>query len=206
VSDTQRRVRFFTESRAVATNCSDISQFSQKFHDPFVKSMLLFLNYLPSVPSYDGTLLSVKVTPKMTQVALIYVSKMVTPLTPDDLREMLEVSRHHNAHNHVSGMLLHRAGYFIQVLEGDEAAVVLTYRRIAQDSRHEDCQLVLKRKIKARAFPDSAMGFYDLDTPAQLPPALMEFMGHPFDPADFVLKTHGAERLFESLHPGHPFH
>ncbi|MCK6375779.1 MAG: BLUF domain-containing protein, partial [Zoogloea sp.] len=63
-------------------------------------------------------------------VQLIYVSSAARLLDEQALRAILESSVRHNTPQAVTGMLLYANGAFMQVLEGDEAAVAETMSRI----------------------------------------------------------------------------
>ena len=98
----------------------------------------------------------------MAMTQLIYYSK--NTLDADDrgqltnLREILEIARRKNGENGVTGYLIFDKAYFLQILEGERAAVEETYRRIAGDRRHADVTLVDQRTIVQRNFSDWNMG------------------------------------------------
>lgn len=98
----------------------------------------------------------------MSLIQLIYTSK--NALHADDrgqltnLREILETARRKNAEVGVTGYLIFDKAYFLQILEGDEAAVEATYARIAGDRRHAELRRVETRRIAQRAFGDWTMG------------------------------------------------
>ena len=94
-----------------------------------------------------------------TLTSLVYVSAATIPFTRSDLVDLLERSRQRNTRDGISGLLLHRGGNFIQVLEGPPEIVDATYRRIAADARHGGLITLLRRTIPAREFGDWAMGF-----------------------------------------------
>ena len=101
-----------------------------------------------------------------TLTSLIYVSAATTPFTRSDLVELLERSRQRNARDGITGLLLHRGGNFIQVLEGPPETVEAAYRRIAADPRHGGMITLLRRTIPAREFGDWAMGFENISAEA----------------------------------------
>ncbi len=72
-------------------------------------------------------------------------------------------ARRCNARDGITGMLICRADLYLQLLEGPEAAVDATYRRIAADDRHMELRLLTRRTVTDRLFPDWAMG----DDPAR---------------------------------------
>lgn len=103
----------------------------------------------------------------MNLVQLIYLSELVgrdeTSLGP-----ILASSVRHNTTAAVTGMLLYSAGTFLQVLEGDAAAVAETYGRIISDKRHHNIVLLSQETVPARQFEGWSMGFRHLsDAEAQ---------------------------------------
>jgi hypothetical protein len=93
---------------------------------------------------------------------LVYVSVAARPFTSAELVGLLLRSRARNAELGVTGVLLHRDGRFLQLLEGDEDVVRGLYASIAQDPRHHDVELVGHRRRLLRQFPAWTMTFRDL--------------------------------------------
>lgn len=96
---------------------------------------------------------------------------------PEIARILGECSRN-NARREVGGVLLHRDGYYFQVLEGPEEAVKEIYDHIAQDPHHRDVRTLEARRIGRRRFPDWSMKYVD-DAPH----------------VEAVLKRHGVPRF-----------
>jgi len=94
---------------------------------------------------------------------IIYCSQATYDLSPDELVELLEVSRRNNAAAGLSGMLLYSSQSFLQVLEGDANALATTYARISLDDRHLNLRLLLEAEVPAPLFPDWTMGFEHVD-------------------------------------------
>ena len=95
--------------------------------------------------------------------SLVYVSRATLPMTRAGLLEILRHSRQHNAGAHITGLLLHRGGTFLQMLEGQQSRVEALYTSIARDPRHRDVTTVVDGAQPVRQFPDWSMGFNDLD-------------------------------------------
>ena len=95
----------------------------------------------------------------MPLVQLIYVSSAWRELSEDELYDILESSIRHNTQQGITGVLLYTNGRFMQVIEGEEAAIEETYSRICDDDRHKDVFLLSKEVIAKRDFPRWAMGF-----------------------------------------------
>ncbi len=89
---------------------------------------------------------------------LLYASEAKQGLTDDDVAAILESARRHNEPLGITGALSARGGHFAQVLEGPELAVLRTYVRIADDTRHHDPQLITIGTVNDRIYGDWFMG------------------------------------------------
>jgi len=93
----------------------------------------------------------------------MYSSVAVTALTADELETLLGTSRRNNLRDDITGVLVHivdldgTRGAFVQVLEGDEAAVEATYARIEKDDLHSDLQVLTRGTAPGRDFADWSM-------------------------------------------------
>jgi hypothetical protein len=94
---------------------------------------------------------------------LIYVSTAVNLMDTQELTEILNVSRKNNLDHNITGMLLYAEGTFIQVLEGAEEDVKLTYHNITKDDRHKNLIKLVSAPLEKRAFPEWSMGFAAID-------------------------------------------
>ena len=94
---------------------------------------------------------------------VIYCSQATHDVSPDELVQLLEVSRRNNEKVGLSGMLLYSSQSFLQVLEGDPAALEQTYARIGADDRHTNLRLLMDAEVSAPLFPDWTMGFEHVD-------------------------------------------
>lgn len=105
---------------------------------------------------------------------LIYVSRATVNLDETEMNGFLGPSRRRNAANEITGLLMHihdRAGdnaYYLQLLEGEEAAVEQTYRRISGDELHTDLSVVHRGFRERRSFADWEMRLTSLSTGAVL--------------------------------------
>lgn len=95
--------------------------------------------------------------------SLVYVSASDHRLAGVDLQTLLAQSRRNNAAHDITGLLLYRAGTFLQFLEGQEADVELLYAAIEADPRHHDVTLVRRRPQPHRQFPSWTMAYGDID-------------------------------------------
>lgn len=102
-------------------------------------------------------------------IYLIYRS--IATAVPDEssLVALLEHARRSNAERGITGMLLYQNGRYMQMLEGEDAAVRDLYARISADRRHRDVRLVASGELPKRHFSDWSMGFRNMDQFADLP-------------------------------------
>lgn len=131
---------------------------------------------------------------------LSYASVAVTPFDSAKLQELLLTSRRNNLQLGITGMLCYRDGEFMQVLEGEQAAVQALYAHIARDPRHRRTTTILEGPTEARHFPDWSMGYRDLQDPAIA--ALPDYSPLLDTPLDFdILVQNGPlyQRLLQSF-------
>jgi hypothetical protein len=93
----------------------------------------------------------------------VYTSTATRHLTDDDLAELLRQCARNNERTGLTGLLLHRDGRFMQVLEGPDDAVEAVFATIAADPRHTDVRQLLDEQIASRRFPAWSMGFRSVD-------------------------------------------
>lgn len=65
---------------------------------------------------------------------LVYVSSAVVPFSKAELLSLLTKSRENNSKVGLTGLLIYKDGSFMQVLEGEETAVLATHERIARSA------------------------------------------------------------------------
>ncbi|AFY00436.1 BLUF domain-containing protein [Bdellovibrio bacteriovorus] len=94
---------------------------------------------------------------------LVYFSKAAEDLSYTDIREILEVSRRNNARLGITGLLIFRDGYFVQLLEGEEAPVRKVLDAIREDDRNYSVKVLIETIGEERLFPDWSMAFHDGD-------------------------------------------
>ena len=95
---------------------------------------------------------------------IIYVSTAAEPIDEDGLIELLKQSRANNERYRITGMLLYKAGRFIQAIEGNEEDVTELYEVIKRDLRHRNVDTLRSVYRPNRDFPDWTMGFQNLDS------------------------------------------
>jgi len=110
----------------------------------------------------------------------VYCSKATKPFSESDLLDLLTRSRENNAKLGLTGILLHKAGNFMQALEGPELAIRDLLRKIHEDPRHHDVVKMLEGRTAERQFPYWYMGFQNLNSEeAKKTPGYTEFLDTP---------------------------
>lgn len=96
-------------------------------------------------------------------VRLLYVSRAVDKdCSKSAIESILEVSRAHNMHNGITGVLCYGGGVFLQAIEGGRDAVNRLYNHIVEDRRHTDVVLLHYEEISERRFGGWTMGQVNL--------------------------------------------
>ena len=103
-------------------------------------------------------------------VRLLYASRAVGAVDAEGLSAIMKQAQANNPRCGVTGVLCASDGVFLQVLEGGRACVSRLYRRITDDARHTDVELLAYDEICERRFAGWAMGRVDL---SRLNPGLL---------------------------------
>jgi hypothetical protein len=75
----------------------------------------------------------------------------------------------------------------MQILEGNETDVENLYAKIAQDSRHHELVVLLRKQTDKPLFKDWSMGFIDLDNDeAARIPGYSDFLNTPLNSKNFI--------------------
>ena len=121
-------------------------------------------------------------------------------MSPADLAEILRVARRRNQERDITGMLLHRNGNFLQVLEGPRERVEALIAKINQDPRHCDLKLLLNVPLLTRAFGTWTMAFEDVSglNPAEMP-GHSRFLTDGFSSTECVRYPHEALRMLHAF-------
>jgi len=88
----------------------------------------------------------------MPLVALMYVSAAMVAWGTPIFDRIRRSSAHHNERLGITGLLLYSSGSFLQLIEGEERAVINTFNRIERDPRHTDITVVDWQFIVDRRF------------------------------------------------------
>jgi hypothetical protein len=132
--------------------------------------------------------------------SLVYISSAVTPFSPAELAELLEISRRNNGPLGITGLLLYKDGNVMQALEGEKAAVHSLYSRIARDPRHRGVQTLWQGAVDQRQFDEWSMGFRDLRAAdARATPGYSEFLNTALTGAEFSSDPTRCQKLLTTF-------
>ena len=133
----------------------------------------------------------------MPLVDLTYVSIAMAQGGASVLDRIRLASARHNARLDVTGLLLYSAGSFLQLIEGEERAVINIFNRIEQDPRHSDITVVDWRFIVDRHFGEWRMATRELGRDeAGAHPGLAPYFEGGFDACALAARP---EKAFEIL-------
>ena len=90
-------------------------------------------------------------------IRLIYCSSISTDLTQADLETLVHASAAYNTAYEITGILVFRDKFFLQVLEGERSQVMALFTKISTDARHQNIQILSESAITRRQFPNWAM-------------------------------------------------
>lgn len=93
---------------------------------------------------------------------LLYVSRSLLPEgTADEaVTSIIEVSQVRNTREKITGALLFSGDHFVQVLEGEMAAVLRLMGDISADPRHTDIEIAEQGSVPTRLFAAWSMGYW----------------------------------------------
>ena len=94
---------------------------------------------------------------------IVYTSTARKMMTDRDLQKILRPARTNNAANLITGMLIYHDGCFMQVLEGEQAAVEACFAKVCKDSRHDNIITLSSETIVSRIFTDWWMTYQDFN-------------------------------------------
>ena len=93
---------------------------------------------------------------------IIYVSHTTRQMSAEELVSLQQQARAFNRSAGISGCLVHKDGFFMQMIEGERAALFSLLEKIKADPRHRDLRIVVEGPARRRVFSDSGMVLRDL--------------------------------------------
>ncbi len=94
-------------------------------------------------------------------ILLVYTSQSRQPVDGEMIDAILNVAQTFNSQNNITGFLMVRGNYFLQLLEGPEDAVLQLYNKISMDKRHHRITLQGKASIENRIMDKWSMGYIE---------------------------------------------
>lgn len=94
---------------------------------------------------------------------VVYISLEARRLERGEILDILRLSRVNNTVRGITGVLLYHDGLFLQVLEGEDAALECLLTVLRHDRRHKDIRILLDEAIGQRHFPNWSMGWVEAD-------------------------------------------
>jgi len=94
---------------------------------------------------------------------LVYSSKVTTSLSQSSIDNILEKARQNNQKSAITGFLLFDGAAFLQLLEGEERAVLDLFERISLDERHNKVEALIQDTTSTRLFSNWSMAYSVID-------------------------------------------
>jgi Sensors of blue-light using FAD len=84
------------------------------------------------------------------------------------LAELEKKAALRNQKSALTGILIFSNGYFVQMLEGDDAKLVETFERIRRDDSHTDVEMIAYENVDCKMFSSWSMNLIELhETPLE---------------------------------------
>jgi hypothetical protein len=96
---------------------------------------------------------------------IIYTSKAKKKFSKRNLLDLLHEARAYNTLDNITGILMHREGCFLQVIEGESNVINNLVTRLKRDARHNEFKIIFDSSVNNRFFSNWAMGCADFDQP-----------------------------------------
>jgi hypothetical protein len=89
---------------------------------------------------------------------VVYISQATGTFTESELNELVEVSRRNNKKYGITGAMLCLENAFIQVIEGEDAAISRLLDKLHTDTRHQNIRILSDKLAQVRNFQNWSMG------------------------------------------------
>ncbi|WP_298499446.1 BLUF domain-containing protein [uncultured Algibacter sp.] len=90
---------------------------------------------------------------------ICYISDSREYESIEDIKKIYLKAKQNNLKRNITGILIYHNGNYLQVLEGIEEHVDMTYEKIRFDTRHKNIIKVINNNIEQRIFEDYNFGF-----------------------------------------------
>lgn len=123
---------------------------------------------------------------------ITYRSEAVGDVTDSKISDILEVSKHNNSKLGITGCLIYKEDFFLQILEGEEEVIRKLYFTIKGDIRHENVEILHEGHSEERLFTKWDMAYAKLNSGEDSPDKDLSLINYEFD----RLKNHQANESF----------
>ena len=96
---------------------------------------------------------------------IVYTSQALKQFSKRSLLDLLHDARAFNTIDNITGVLMHRKGSFLQVIEGESKHVDDLLTRLQRDPRHNNVKVIADSSVTKRLFENWSMGCADFDKP-----------------------------------------
>jgi hypothetical protein len=111
---------------------------------------------------------------------IIYKSQAILTFNKRKLLDLLHESRSYNSIDNITGLLMHKEGFFLQVFEGEPSVIENLLNRILNDTRHTKIEVVQDCPANNRLFSNWTMACLDFDEPElSLLPGMLTDLSDP---------------------------
>lgn len=131
-------------------------------------------------------------TPPLLEI--VYRSETPVPMSPDEVRALLEHSRRKNTEWNVTGLLCYDHNQFLQIIEGETDVILDLFHMIQNDARHTNVEILHEGDIANRAFDDWKMAYEPV--PSGLLPTLTRAIHRSACGAELDETTSAGQRIF----------
>ena len=120
---------------------------------------------------------------------IVYTSQALKQFSKRSLLDLLHDARAFNTIDNITGVLMHRKGNFLQVIEGESENVGDLLTRLLSDPRHNKVKIILDSSVDRRLFSNWTMGCADFDKPElSLIPGIRTDLSDPQVIEDIIIR------------------
>ena len=120
---------------------------------------------------------------------IVYTSQALEQFNKRSLLDLLHDARAFNKIDNITGVLMHRKGHFLQVIEGESENVGNLLTRLLSDPRHNKVKIILDSFVDRRLFSNWTMGCADFDKPElSLIPGIRTDLSDPQVIEDIIIR------------------
>lgn len=134
--------------------------------------------------------------------SLIYVSKSQGHLDDLERVKLIKQSTEGNARLGITGALVYKPGSFMQLIEGDMAALQKLYRKIRRDKRHHAVKTVSFQSTEQRLFSNYFMAYRDVRQ-LHASSACHQYFQDDFDFESFIDQPDAAVKFLKAFNSKH---